>query len=419
MEILLKDVKIIDPKSSHNLSIRNVLIKNGKLEKINSKSITSTNSYDAKGMILSPGWFDLRVNFNDPGFEHKEDLSSGCETAMKGGFTGVAVLPNTHPIIQSKSQIEYIKTKTKDFLTDVYPIAAVSTDIKGEEITEMLDMHGAGAIAFSDGEKPIWHTDLLIKTLQYLQKIDGLLINRPEDVLLSAHRDMHEGPTSTILGLNGMPSIAETLMIKRDLELLEYAGGKIHFANISTKESVQLIKKAKKKGLNVTCDVSVHHLVYDDTLLLGFDTNLKSNPPFRLKTDRKALINGLNDGTIDAIVSAHTPQNEECKKLEFDLAEFGLLGLQVLYPMMNKLAVDISPETMVQKLAYGPKAVLGLKLESIEEGSEANLTLFSPTEKWVFDAQTNASKSKNSPLFGKELIGKVKAVFNVEKSFFD
>lgn len=419
MEILLKGVKIIDPNSSHHQSIRNVLIKNGKIEKISAMAITSSKEYDAKGMFLSNGWFDLRANFNDPGFEHKEDLESGCDAAMKGGFTGVAVLPNTNPIIQSKGQIEYIKTKTSTCLTDIYPIGAASTDTKGEEITEMLDMNAAGAIAFSDGEKPIWHTDLLIKSLQYLKKIDGLLMNKPEDRLLTAHGDMHEGPTSTMLGLYGMPNIAEVLMIKRDLEVLEYTGGKIHFSNISTKEAVRLIKEAKKKGLNVTCDVSVHHLVFEDIELTDFDTNLKSNPPFRSTSDRKALIKGLSDGTIDAIVSAHTPQDQESKKLEFDLAEFGLLGLQVLYPMLNKLQNDLNLELMVEKLTTGPKNILRLNPEGIEEGNQANLTLFDAKEKWTFDAKSNASKSKNSPLFGQELTGKVKAVFNGGKVYFD
>ena len=419
MEILLKGVKIIDPKSSHHHSIKNVLIKNGKLEKISSKPISSAKMYDAKGMILSQGWFDFRANFNDPGFEHKEDLASGCEAAMKGGFTRVAVLPNTNPIIQSKGQVEYIKTKTANYLTNIYPIGAASVNTDGEEITEMLDMDAAGAIAFSDGEKPIWHTDLLLKSLQYLQKIDGLLINKPEDKLLTSHGDMHEGSTSTMLGLYGMPNISEVLMIKRDLEILEYAGGKMHFANISTKEGVKLIKDAKKKGLKITCDVSVHHLVYEDTELVDFDTNLKSNPPFRSTSDRKALIKGLNEGTIDAIVSSHTPQNEESKKLEFDLAEFGLLGLQVLYPMLNRLKDVISQELMVDKLTNGPNEIVGLSTETIEVGNRANLTLFSPSEKWTFDAQSNASKAKNSPLFGQELQGKIKAVFNDGKSYID
>lgn len=419
MEILLKGVNIVDPKSTHHNSIRNVLLKNGKIEKITSKKITSKKEYDAKGLMLSPGWVDMRANFNDPGHEHKEDLASGCEAAMRGGFTGVAVLPNTNPVVQSKSQIEYIKTRTTHCLTDIYPIGAVSHDTKGEEITEMLDMNDAGAIAFSDGEKPIWHSDLLIKSLQYLQKIDGLLINKPEDKLLTAHGDMNEGPTSTMLGLYGMPNLSEVLMIKRDLDLLGYAGGKIHFSNISTKESVSLIKEAKRKGSKVTCDVSVHHLIYEDTQLSGFDTNLKCNPPFRSKSDRKALIKGINDGTIDAIVSSHTPQDEESKKLEFDRAEFGLLGLQTLWPLINSLGAEINSETLVDKIAHGPRRILRLSEMIVSEGSEADLTLFSPSEKWLYDEKSNASKSKNSPLFGRELSGKVKAVFNGEKSYFD
>jgi dihydroorotase len=335
MYIVFKEVKIIDQTSPFHNSIQNILIKDGIIDKIGKSNFKADKVFQRKGLMVSKGWFDMRANFNDPGLEFKEDIESGCKTATVGGFTGIAILPNTDPVVQSKSQIEYIKSKSAACLPDIYPIAALTTDTKGEELTEMIDLHYAGASAFSDGELPVWNTDILLKSLIYLQKFDGLLINKPEDRMLTQFGDMNEGPTSTVLGMKGMPALAEELMIKRDLDILEYTGGKIHFSNLSSKGAVAIIRLAKKKKLNVSCDVSIHHLIYDETNLGGYDTNYKSNPPFRTDIDRRSLIKGVSDGTIDAIVSAHSPQDEENKKLEFDKAAFGLLGLQTFWPQLN------------------------------------------------------------------------------------
>lgn len=412
MNILLREVKVLDPHSPHHNKVVNIHIKDGQISTIDKKDHKSENQINAKGLIVSPGWFDLRANFNDPGQEHKEDLSSGASAAAHGGFTGVATLPNTNPVVQTKSSIEYILSKTKPYLVDFYPMAAVTLDTKGEDLTEMLDLHAAGAVAFTDGERPLWHTDIMLKSLIYLQKVDGLIMSQPEDQMLTRFGSMNEGVVSTVLGLKGMPSLAEHLIIKRDMDLLKYSGGKIHFSNISSKESVNLIKKAKKKGHNVTCDVSIHHLVHTDENLSDYDSNYKINPPLRTEKDRKSLIKGLKDGVIDAISTSHTPQDEESKKLEFDRADFGISGLQTMLPSLLRIGDEIDMGTWIENLTSKPRAILKLPPVVIEGKQTANLTLFDPKAKWIFDDQMNQSKSRNSPFFNHELTGKVKAVIN-------
>ncbi|WP_109832260.1 dihydroorotase [Reichenbachiella versicolor] len=416
MSILLREVKILDPSSPHHNKTLNVFVKDGVIAKIDKEEHKADRVLDCKGQYLSQGWFDMQANFNDPGLEHKEDIDSGCQLAAASGFTGVATLPNTTPVIQTKSHIEYIKSRSAYHTTDLFPIAAVTIDTKGEDFTEMLDLHEAGAVAFSDGEKPIWHTDILLKSLIYLQKVDGLLINLPEDRMLTRFCTMHEGIVSTNLGLRGMPALAEHISIKRDLDLLKYAGGKIHFSNISSKESIKLIKKAKNAGLNVTCDVSIHHLLHTDEDVVTYDPNYKINPPLRTEKDRKALIKGLEEGVIDLIVSAHTPHDEECKKLEFDKADFGIMGLQTILPGLLSLGSKLDLNIWIEKITTAPRSILKIESATIEEGNSVNLTLFDPKKKWKLDDSTNLSKSRNSTFWGKELTGKVTAVFNGTKS---
>jgi len=320
MKILLKAVEIRDPCSPFHKKKTNLLINDGVIVEIGEKSYRADHIISKKNLKVSIGWFDMRSDFCDPGFEYKEDVFSGRKAAAAGGFTEVLLLPNTNPVIQTKNEVSYILSGNDNQLVSIYPIGAVTEDTKGEELTEMIDLNASGARAFSDGKNPVWHTDILLKSLLYLQKFDGLLINRPEDTMLTRLGSMNEGVNSTILGLRGMPKLGEELMIDRDIKILEYAGGRIHFSNISTEESVNLIRKAKKTGLRLSCDVAAHQLVLDDSALMEFDTNFKVNPPLREEKDLKALKKGLDDGTIDVIVSSHTPQDEENKKLEFDLA---------------------------------------------------------------------------------------------------
>lgn len=416
MDILLKNVEIMDRRSSFHRKKTNVYLKDGFIKSIGTdEEFVASTIVDASEMFLSIGWFDMRANFADPGHEYKEDLYTGSNAASAGGFTEVAILPNTNPAIQSKNDVSYIKSKSLHLLTKFHPIAAVTIDHKGTELTEMIDLHEAGAVAFSDGEIPLWHTDICLKTLQYLQKFDGLLIDAPYDKLLSAFGTMNESIHSNMLGLKGMPSLAEELSIIRNINLLSYAGGKIHISNISTARSVSLIRDAKREGLDITCDIAAHQLAFTDSAFYDFDTNYKVNPPFRSQEDIDALIEGLLDGTIDVIVSSHTPQDEESKKLEFDTADFGIIGLQTVLPLMIKIEDKITLEKLIYKFSVAPRNRLRLPIPEIKEGNEANLTLFSPSRKWIFNSATSMSKSTNSPFFGKELTGKVMGVFNQGK----
>ena len=407
MKILLKNVSIIDPTSTHNGLKKNILINDGLIVSISDELADADKVVEAGACFVSPGWFDMQAHFTDPGQEFKEDLESGAKAAAAGGFTGVAILPNTKPVLQSKNAVTAVSKGNPYRLVQIYPIAALSLETEGEDLTEMLDLSNAGAVAFSDGLKPVWHPDILLKSLQYLQPINGLLINRPEDKLLSRFGTMHEGLVSTHLGLKGIPSLAEELMVARDIEILKYTNGRLHFSNISCKGSLNRIKEAKASGLQITCDVAAHQLMFTDEDVADFDTNFKVNPPLRSKKDKEALIAGVLDGTIDVIVSSHQPQDVESKNLEFDLAENGIIALQTVYPIINSLKDQIPLDVLVQKLAISPRQILGMEIPTISEGASANLSVFSPDQKWTFDKKSNYSKSDNSPFFGKELKGKV------------
>jgi len=419
MEILIKSVDIIDRPSELHNKRRNVLIKNGVITEITTRSISAPKVIDARGLKLSIGWCDMRSHFCDPGEEAKEDLQSGRLAAAHGGFTDVVVQPNTLPVVTSKNEVSYLRSGNQHSLTQIHVIGAVTIDTKGTELTEMIDLHHAGVVAFSDGIEPLWHTDVFGKALQYLQKFNGLLINRAEDKMLSAFGHMNEGLQSTMLGIPGIPKLSEELMVARDLALLEYYGGRLHFANVSSQESLVMIKIAKKKGLNVSCDVAAHQLLLDDSKLADFDTNYKVNPPLRGPKTIKALVNGLKDGTIDVMVSDHRPEDEEGKKLEFDLASFGMMGIQELGSMLQEISKEVDEGLLMEKITYQPRKLLGLEVPVIRKGQKAVLTLFDPAKKWLFDEQSNQSKSRNSPNFGKELTGKAVAVFNNGKVLLD
>jgi dihydroorotase len=419
MSILIKSATIMEPGSSLNNKKHNIFISDsGVIKHIGGESPAATKTIDGKNLKVSIGWFDMRANFNDPGLEHKEDLETGLATAASGGFTGVALLPNTRPVIESKNEVNYLMSKNQKNVCQVYPMGAVTKGCKGEDFTEILDMHAAGAVAFTDGECPIWNTDIMLKSLLYLQKIDGLLINRPEDKYLTAFGTMNEGVTSTILGMKGMPGLAEEIMIKRDLELLKYAGGKVHFSNISTAAGLKQIARAKRMGLKITCDIAAYNLVFSDTLLLEYDTNYKVNPPLRSKRDIRALLKGVEDGVVDVIVTSHTPQDEESKKLEFDMADFGMLGLQTFLPMVLK-ARDGKIEDILDRFTINPRKILGIDVPQIREGEKADLTIFDPEMEWSYNADSNLSKSVNSPWLGKKLKGAVIGVVNNGRSFFN
>lgn len=408
MKIRLANATIFDPRSKFHLKKLTISIADGFITKIGDSK--EGKLIDLKGKIVTPGWVDLFANFNEPGFENKEDILSGIQCAINGGYTDVCIIPNTEPPIETKGDVKYILNQSNE--VDLLPLAALSEGLKGDNLTEILDLHSNGAVAFTDGLNPIWNTELLLKSLQYLQKFDGLIIQRAKDLGLGSHAQMHEGVISTSLGLNGEPSLSEELIVQRDIEILKYAGGRIHFSQVSTKKSVELIKRAKKEGWNITCDVSINHLCYTESNLEGFDTNYKVDPPLRTEKDRKALIKGLVDGTIDAISSSHQPQDTESKDLEFDLADFGAISLQTIFPQLLSIQNELPMDVFIDKLTHGPRTVLRLEKISIEEGSESKLAVFDIDHSWVFDNKSNNSKSRNSPLFGQQLIGRSCGVIN-------
>lgn len=418
MKILIQSAKIVSKESPHHLKIRHVLINNGKIAEIGDKNYGADKTIDAEGMLLSAGWLDVGAAIGDPGHEHREDLVSLNKAAAAGGFTEVAVLPNTHPTVQTKNEVAYLAQGNDSRLVQVLPLAAVTKNCKGEELTEMIDLHEAGAVAFTDGLRPVWHTDIFLKALQYLQKFDGVLIDHPEDIWLNLFGQMNEGPNSTQLGLKGMPRIAEEVAISKNLELLGYAGGRLHFAKISTAKSVDLIRAAKKKGMAVTCDIACYQPLLDDSLLTDFDTNYKVNPPLREKADTEALIKGLKDGTIDVLVSGHVAHDDESKFLEFDQAEFGMINWQTFASQLTALSKSVEWEDLLEKVTDAPRKLLGVAPAVIDVEQKANLTLFDPNCSWEFVADTNFSKSKNSPWLGKTLKGKVMAVFNNGRQVF-
>ncbi len=415
MDLLIKSAKVVDPASKHNGKTVDILIRKGKIEKIGKdlKSEGKIKVYDHKGLCVSPGWFDMNVNFREPGYEQKEDLMSGIKAAAQGGFTGVACKPSTNPPLHTKAEIEFVKNKTKNQIVDVFPIGTVSKERKGKELAEMFDMHNAGAVAFSDGKQAIENPRLLSLAMLYTKGFNGLIISFPDDARISASGKMNEGETSTTLGIQGMPAVAEELQISRDIFLAEYNDTPLHISSVSTAKSVDLIRQAKKKGLKITADVTPHHLSLDDSLLTGFDSNYKVKPPLRGKADIKALVKGLNDGTIDVIASDHSPEDEENKKVEFDYAAFGIIGLETSYAIANTgLSDALTQEQLIEKTAINPRKILNLDIPSVNEGNDANLTLFNPTLKWTFTEKEIRSKSKNTPFTGKSFTGKALAIYN-------
>jgi dihydroorotase len=418
MKILIKGANIVDRNSPHHGKKADVLVDRGKITVNPGSKTAAEKMIEAKGMYLTPGWCDMRCWLGDPGFEHKEDLMSGLDAAMAGGFTSLAVLPNNEPVTQSKNDIKYLKGFVHD-IVEILPLAAVTRQTKGEELTEMIDLYTAGAVAFTDGLEAIWHSDIFMKCLQYLQKFDGLLINKAEDKYLTQFGTMHEGKQSTMLGMKGIPGLAEELMVMRDLELLRYTGGRLHFTTISTGKTLILIRAAKKEGLDVTCDMAAYQTLFSDTSLINFDTNLKVQPPFRESTDKRALIKGLKDDTIDVIVSNHIPQDSESKKLEFDLAEFGVISFQTVGSNIASLSEEVPIEQLLDKISVRPREILKTQIPVIANGEQANLTLFDPKAQWTLDGKTNLSKSVNSPFWEQTLTGKVVCVVKGGRSYMN
>ncbi len=416
MSLLLKNVLVLDLNSPAHGKQANILIEKGVITSLAGKS--ATKEIDLTGKVATTGWFDLNAQFHDPGNEHREDISSGSRCAQAGGFTDVCLIPDTDPPIESKSDVNYLLRKALPEV-DIHAFAAVSEGLKGENLTEMLDLKEAGAEAFSEGDRPIWNTELLLKALQYTASMDVPVIQNGRDIHIAASSHMHEGKTSTNLGLRGEPSLSEELVIQRDIDILKYSGGRIHFSRISSAKSIELIKLAKKSGLSVTCDVGIHHLIFNDESVGDFDTTFKVLPPYRSERDRKALVKGVKDGVIDAICSNHRPFDQECKQLEFDLADPGNTSLQTFYPSLVQISSEIPMEVLIDKITNGPRSILNLDQIRIEKEQPAKLTILDPDAVWHLNNHTNLSKSINSPFWEKELKGAVIGTLNGSKATFN
>ncbi len=411
--LFINNALVIHPQSPYNGQKIDLIVENGRIKNIGKqlKCPADATKIEAEGAIITLGFMDVGVQVCDPGFEHREDVFSAAKAAAYGGFTAVAVQPNTLPVLHSKSEIAYVKNKTKGQLIDFEVIGAMTHDCKGEEISEMYDMHHAGAIAFSDGQKSIKESGILLRALQYVKAFDGLVMNHPFEKSVAQGGQMHEGVMSTSLGMKGIPSLSEEMMLVRDLYLLEYCESRLHVSNISTARSVDLIRQAKAKGLNVTASIAAINLAFEDDDLADFDTFLKVQPPLRQKSDIEALREGLADGTIDFICSNHIPHDEEAKNLEYPYASFGAIGLETTAAVANTFS-GLSIEKLVEKLAFQPRKVLKINIENIAEGEKANFVIFHPNQEWIYTAKEIFSKSKNSPFVDKALKGKVLVVAN-------
>ena len=407
MDILFKNVKFYAPHSPFHLQTQSLHLLNGKISAIGQETVQPETEVDAAGLWVSAGWFDMHVEITDPGFEHKEDTVSAANAAAAGGFTEMLCFANTEPLLQTKNALQSLKEQTKNLPVTFHGVGGATVNAEGKDLTEMLDLQAHGAVAFSDGNTGIQQAEVVLKALQYLQISDGLLINRAEHLKLNDRGQMHEGLVSTRLGLKGMPALAEEMQLTRDLELLEFNGGKLHVPFLSSARSVAKIREAKAKGLHVTCGVATYQLAFTDEEIIPFDTNYKVNPPLRSAADRTALIEGLLDGTIDVLVSGHKPEDVENKKLEFDHAAFGMTNLETAFAVARTFAKELPLEVILEKMTVNPRRILNLPQPEIKENAEANLTFFQPDAGWVYAGEKVRSKSKNSPFIGMELTGKV------------
>lgn len=411
MNILLRSAKIVNACTKNlHLKKRDILIKNGIIDKIATKieAPGKTKIIQLKNLHVSLGWFDSSVSFGEPGFEERETIANGLLTAAKSGFTDIVLNPNTIPVPDNSSAIVFLKNTSKGFTTNLYPLGSLTMKSKGEELAELYDMGNSGAVGYYDYKSPITNSNLLKIALQYVQNFDGLVYSQPLDVKIAGKGMVNEGTESTKLGLKGIPHFAEEIQIARDLFILEYTGGNLHIPTISTAKAVRLIADAKKKGLNVTCSVAIHNLCFTDEVLEEFDTSFKVMPPLRTKNDAKALTKGLKDGIIDFVTSDHAPLNIELKRVEFDNASYGTIGLESAFGLLNRI-FDV--EKSIELLTKGRK-MYTKEMQELKEGNKASLTLFDPTIEYVFEKDNILSKSKNSLALGEKLVGKVYGTIN-------
>ena len=410
MTTLIKSALIFDTESPFHQQKKDILIVDGIINAIED-NIEEKSTYQIvkkDNLYVSCGWFDSSVCFGEPGFEERETIANGLKTAAKSGFTAVAVNSNTNPVIDNTTSVSFLQSKALGFATSLYPIPALTQQMQGKEMAELFDMQQAGAIAFGDYKHSVSNDNLLKIALLYTQNFDGLVISFPKNNSIAGEGVANEGKNSTLLGLKGIPALAEHIQIARDLFLLEYTGGKLHIPTISTKKSVDLIAHAKQKGLSVTCSVATHHLLLTDDELHGFDSNFKTNPPLRTKEDVVALQNAVKEGIIDSITSDHEPKDIEEKKVEFSIAEDGTIGLESCFGVANLV---LPLEAVIELFTTKPKQVFGIENNAIKEGNKAELTFFNPDANYTFSKENISSTSKNSAFLGKELKGITYGIF--------
>ena len=410
MKILLRQVKIADPHSPHNGNTKDILIIDGIIKAIGDNITDKSDKvFQGENVNVSPGWVDIFSHACDPGYEFRETLETCADAAAAGGFTQIFTLPDTNPVIDNKTQVEYIRQKSNKLKIEIHPLSSITKKKEGKELAEMYDMHQSGAVGFTDGLQPLQYAGLLLKALQYVKTFNGVIIQVPQDKSISASGLMNEGLISTQLGLPGMPAIAEELIIARDIELAAYTDSALHFTGISTAKSVELIKAAKNDGLKITCSVTPYHLFFCDEDLQSYNTNLKVNPPLRNRENLMALREAVLNGDIDCIASHHVPQDWDSKICEFEYAKFGMIGLQTSYAAVKTVLPQLSAEQTVKLFSTNARKIFNLNDAEIKEGNKAEFTLFN-NDSFTLQKENIKSKSHNSAFINIHLTGDVAGI---------
>ena len=420
MTTLIKQVKIADAHSPFNGKIKDILLDGQKIISITDNcSQKADETIQCDGLVVSPGFVDPFVHFCDPGLEHRENLMSGANAAQQGGYTTVFTIPNTLPVVDTKSQVTYIKQHNQELPINVLPIGAISKKVEGKDLAEMIDMHSNGAVAFSDGLYPVQSTLLFLKALQYVKAFDGVAIQMPIDKSLGSLGLMNEGILSTKLGLPGIPAIAEELIISRDIELLRYTQSKLHITGVSTAKGITMIAAAKKEGLQITCSVTPYHLFFNEEDLSDYNTLLKVFPPLRTKQDQTALINAVENGIIDCISAHHIPQDWDGKTIEFENAKAGIASIETSFATIQHIMPKLSDQQLTALFSTNARKIFSLNSATIIEGAEAELTFFTNKQTTCMSRKDSKSKSANSPFWDITLNGKIIGTYAKGKSHFN
>jgi dihydroorotase len=412
MKTLIQNAKLFSPLSKHHLKVMDVELTNGVISAIGKNlPVGKSKVIAGKDHVLSVAFTDLRANFGEPGFEQNESLQSGISAAKKGGFARVCLMPSLMPVTDNQGAVQFL-TKNNSTSFQVLPLGSISKEMKGKQLTDFAELQQAGAVGFTEDEHAI-STELMMRALEYSKQTNTRIFVAPNDYSVHPKAQIHEGKTSVKMGMKGASELSETLRIQRDLALLKYTGGSLHFYSLSTAKGIEMIRKAKKDNLQVTCSIAAHQLSYTDEDMLSYDSNKKVWPPFRSASDRKAIINGLIDGTVDAIESQHTPLNIESKELEFEYAEFGISGIEIAFQTIYTAAgKDIPLETLLEKLTIGAEFSANIPPIQMEIGEPARLVLISTKGKTNVESSTWKSRGKNSPFFNSALNGTVTPLFS-------